>query len=179
MRVPVLSVALLAALAWTGTVAVAATEVKATVRKVSESDTGAEIGTVTVTEGGGGAVFATDLHDLPPGDHGFHVHEKGDCGPGPNDQGLVVAGGAAGGHHDPEGTKQHLGPEGHGHLGDLPVLRVGTDGTAREELTAPRIKDLGAVRGRALVIHAGGDNYADEPRPLGGGGARIACGVIR
>ena len=64
-------------------------------------------------------------------------------------------------------------------LGDLPVLTVGADGTAKEELTAPHIKDLGAVRGRALMIHAGGDNYADEPKPLGGGGARIACGVVR
>src|SRR4051795_7892256 len=112
MRVPILSVALLAAIAWTGTAAVAAPELEATMRKVSENGTGAEIGTVTVTEGGGGAVFATDLHDLPPGDHGFHVHERGDCGPGPNDQGLVVAGGAAGGHRDPEGAKRHLGPEG-------------------------------------------------------------------
>src|SRR3954447_11046187 len=148
MRVPILSVALLAAIAWTGTAAVAATELEATVRKVSENGTGAEIGTVTVTEGSGGAVFATDLHDLPPRDHGFHVHEKGDCGPGPNDAGLVVAGGAAGGHRDPEGTRKHSGPEGHGHLGhlgDLPVLTVGADGTAREELTAARIKDLGAV----------------------------------
>ena len=34
------------------------------------------------------------------------------------------------------------------------------------------------VSGRALMIHEGGDNYADEPKPLGGGGARIACGVI-
>ena len=159
MRVPILSVALLAAIAWAGTAA----ELQATMRKVSENGTGAEIGTVTVTEGGGGAVFATDLHDLPPGEHGFHVHEKGGCGPGPNDQGLVVAGGAAGGHWDPEGTKKHLGPEGHGHLGDLPVLTVGADGTAKEELTAPRTKDPGAVRGRALVIHAGSDNYADGP----------------
>ena len=179
MRVPILSVALPAAISWTGTAAVAATELQATMRKISENGTGAEIGTVTVTEGGGGAVFATDLHDLPPGDHGFHVHERGDCGPGPNDQGLVVAGGAAGGHRDPEGTKRHLGPEGHGHLGDLPVLTVGADGTARKELTAPHITDLDAVRGRALMIHAGGDSYADEPKPLGGGGARIACGVVR
>src|SRR4051794_19999480 len=129
MRVLILSVALLAAVSWTGTAAVAAPELQATMRKVSENGTGAEIGTVTVTGGGGGAVSATDLHDLPPGDHGFHVHERGDCGPGPNDQGLVVAGGAAGGHRDPEGTKRHLGPERHGHLGDLPVLTVGADGT--------------------------------------------------
>jgi Cu-Zn family superoxide dismutase len=156
-----------------------AADLTATMYRIDTRGTGEAVGTVTISSGGGGAVFTTDLEGLPAGRHGFHVHANGDCGPGPNDAGLVVAGGAAGGHRDPEGTKRHLGPEGHGHLGDLPVLRVRVDSTAREELTAPRIKDLGAVRGRALVIHAGGDNYADEPRPLGGGGARIACGVIR
>jgi Cu-Zn family superoxide dismutase len=35
------------------------------------------------------------------------------------------------------------------------------------------------VKGKALMIHAGGDNYADQPKPLGGGGDRIACGVIQ
>jgi superoxide dismutase, Cu-Zn family len=179
MRVPILSVALLAAIAWTGTAAVAAPELEATMRKVSENGTGAEIGTVTVTEGSGGAVFATDLHDLPPGEHGFHIHEKGDCRPGPNDAGLVVAGGAAGSHWDPEGTKQHRGPQGGGHLGDLPALDVAADGTAKERLPAPRITDLARLKGRALVIHAGDDNYADQPLPLGGGGGRIACGVLR
>src|SRR3954464_12396946 len=151
MRVPVLSVALLAALAWTGTAAVAAPELEATMRKVSENGTGAEIGTVTVTEGSGGAVFATDLHDLPPGEHGFHIHYKGDCGSGPDDAGPVGGGGAGGGPRDPEGTRKHSGPEGHGPLGDLPVLTVGADGTAKEELTAPHTKDLDAARGRALV----------------------------
>jgi Cu-Zn family superoxide dismutase len=43
---------------------------------------------------------------------------------------------------------------------------------------APRIKDIQALKGHALMIHAGGDNYSDQPKPLGGGGARIACGVI-
>ncbi len=28
------------------------------------------------------------------------------------------------------------------------------------------------------MIHAGGDNYSDTPEKLGGGGARVACGVI-
>ena len=44
---------------------------------------------------------------------------------------------------------------------------------------APRITDLAALRGKTLMIHAGGDNYSDQPKPLGGGGARIACGVIQ
>ena len=52
----------------------------------------------------------------------------------------------------------------------------GTSATAT--LTAPHIKDIAALKGRALVIHVGGDNYADQPLPLGGGGARLACGVI-
>jgi Cu-Zn family superoxide dismutase len=68
---------------------------------------------------------------------------------------------------------------GQGHSGDLPVLDVAADGSAKTSVTAPRIKDLEAVRGRALVIHAGGDNFSDEPAPLGGGGARIACGVLK
>jgi Cu-Zn family superoxide dismutase len=37
---------------------------------------------------------------------------------------------------------------------------------------------VSGIRGKALMIHAGGDNYSDRPAPLGGGGARIACGVI-
>lgn len=28
------------------------------------------------------------------------------------------------------------------------------------------------------MVHEGGDNYSDDPKPLGGGGARVACGVV-
>ena len=45
-------------------------------------------------------------------------------------------------------------------------------------MTANRLK-VADVKGRALMIHAGGDNYSDQPKPLGGGGARVACGVIK
>ena len=68
---------------------------------------------------------------------------------------------------------------GTGHVGDLPLLEVAADGSAVKSLKAPHIKDLEAVRGHSLVIHVGGDNYSDQPAPLGGGGARIACGVIK
>jgi Cu-Zn family superoxide dismutase len=84
---------------------------------------------------------------------------------------------AAKGHYDPDDTKKHAGPEGEGHKGDLPVLEVAADGTAQTTLTAPRLK-VADAQGRALMVHAGGDNYSDEPKPLGGGGARIACGVV-
>jgi Cu-Zn family superoxide dismutase len=72
----------------------------------------------------------------------------------------------------------HMGPMGGGHLGDLPLIMVGADGTAKSTLTAPRIKTLDPLRGHALMIHVGGDNYSDQPAPLGGGGARMACGII-
>jgi len=67
---------------------------------------------------------------------------------------------------------------GGGHGGDLPVLTVDQSGAAQETLTAPAIKDVQALKNRSLIIHAGGDNYSDQPKPLGGGGARIACGLI-
>ena len=157
-----------------------ADDLTVTMHKIDTSGVGEAVGTVTISGGdGSGAVFATDLRGLPAGEHGFHVHANADCGPGPNDQGQVVAGGAAGGHWDPDATRQHRGPEGGGHLGDLPALTVAADGTARERLAVPRITDLGRLKGHGLMIHAGGDNYADQPQPLGGGGGRVACGVIQ
>jgi Cu-Zn family superoxide dismutase len=138
---------------------------------------GASIGMITIIEGPNGATFSLDLHGLPAGVHGFHVHANPSCAPGEKDGKPVPAGGA-GGHLDPAMTAMHMGPDGMGHLGDLPFLTVGADGTAKAMLTASRIKNLDALKGHALMIHAGGDNYADQPAPLGGGGARLACGVI-
>ena len=91
----------------------------------------------------------------------------------------MTPGFGAGGHFDPDATKKHLGPDAMGgHKGDLPVLKVAANGTAKASLLAPHLK-LADVSGHALMIHAGGDNYSDLPKPLGGGGARIACGVVQ
>jgi superoxide dismutase, Cu-Zn family len=150
----------------------------ATMNKVNAEGIGEAIGTVTATMSPAGAVFNLNLKDLPPGAHGLHIHENGACGPGIVNGNSAPAG-AAGGHWDSGHTGKHEGPMGSGHSGDLPALDVAADGTAVRTLTAPHLKDLEAVRGHALVIHAGGDNYSDQPAPLGGGGARIACGVIK
>ena len=94
--------------------------------------------------------------------------------------GAMVAGGGAGGHFDPQSTGHHLGPSGEGHQGDLPVLFVeesAAAGTITGVAVAPRLT-VADLHGHALMIHEGGDNYRDEPKPLGGGGGRIACGVI-
>lgn len=127
------------------------------------------VGTVNIQEGPNGLIFTPQLYDLKPGPHGFHLHQNHSC----DDNGM-----AAGGHFDPENTGKHLGPEGNGHLGDLPVLVVAKNGTATTPVVAPRLHHLDQIDGLALMIHEGGDNYSDTPNPLGGGGGRMVCGVI-
>ena len=125
----------------------------------------------------GGVVLTPRLQGLPPGPHGFHVHQFGNCGPQQKD-GKLEPGGRAGGHWDPDKTGKHGAPTGDGHRGDLPTLQVAADGSATQPVTAPRIR-LEDLDGKALMIHEGGDNFSDQPKPLGGGGKRIACGVIQ
>jgi Cu-Zn family superoxide dismutase len=60
----------------------------------------------------------------------------------------------------------------------MPVLSVAPDGTAKQPSFSKNLT-VAAAMGHAVVIHAGGDNYSDQPAPLGGGGARIACGLIK
>ena len=138
---------------------------------------GKSIGTVMVKDTQYGLLLIPDLTDLTPGLHGFHVHQNPDCAAGMKDN-KPVAGMAAGGHYDPAGTGKHEGPYGQGHLGDLPALYVGADGKATLPVLAPRLK-TDDLKGRSLMIHAGGDNYSDAPAALGGGGARVACGMIK
>ncbi len=80
---------------------------------------------------------------------------------------------------NPQNTGKHEGPEGAGHLGDLPALVVNNDGKATDAVIAPRLKSLDEVKDKALMVHVGGDNMSDQPKPLGGGGERYACGVIK
>ena len=77
-------------------------------------------------------------------------------------------------------TGAHLGQySDKGHLGDLPELVVNADGTAVYAVLAPHLKSLSELKQHALMIRAGGDNYADHLMLLVvGGGARMACGVI-
>lgn len=143
---------------------------------VDESGIGAPIGSVTVSETAYGLVFTPTLEKLPPGLHGFHVHANPSCAPGEKD-GKKVAALGAGPHYDPKASGKHGLPWGDGHLGDLPALHVDADGEAAYPVLAPRLK-LADLKGRSLMVHAGGDNHDDHPAPLGGGGARFACGVI-
>jgi len=139
--------------------------------------TGKEIGTVLVTETPHGVLLRVEARDLPPGWHGMHFHEKGDCSD--------TAFRGAGAH------VHAMTPVVHGFLvadandaGDLPNLYVAPDGTAIVELHStlvsltasggrPALKD---ADGAALVIHANPDDY--KTQPIGGAGDRVACAVI-
>jgi Cu-Zn family superoxide dismutase len=134
----------------------------------STADNKKKLGQVVFSDTGFGLLITPTLSTLPPGLHGFHLHQHPDCG----DTGMH-----AGGHYDPQNTNSHQGPYGKGHLGDLPVLYVTQDGKANTATVAHRLK-TSELKGLAVMIHAGGDNYSDTP-PLGGGGARIACGIIQ
>jgi len=137
---------------------------------------GPAVGTVRIVETRYGLVFYPSLTGLPPGLHGFHVHENASCAAA-EQNGTLVPAGAAGGHLDPLGSKHHGEPWGDGHLGDLPPIYVSATGLSGNPVLAPRLK-LSDVLHHALMVHAGGDNHSDHPATLGGGGARIACGVI-
>jgi len=140
---------------------------------------GQRIGQISFTDTPSGLSVDVDLQNLPAGEHGFHIHENPDCGAMADANGNLQPALKAGGHYDPDKTGHHRGPnQPGGHKGDLPVLNVSADGTVNTSFTVPNLK-VQEIKNRSIMIHAGGDNYSDEPVALGGGGARIACGVIK
>lgn len=153
-----------------------AAEVLIPVNAIDSSGIGAQIGTIRAKDTTKGMVVTPRLAGLVPGPHGFHIHDNPSCAPKEQD-GKPVAGLAAGGHFDPHKSGRHDGPWAGGHAGDLPALAVNGDGTASDSIVAPRLK-VADLKGRSVMIHAGADNYSDQPKPLGGGGARVACGVV-
>jgi len=152
------------------------TQLTVPIHRVSSEGIHELLGNITLIDSSQGLILIPELKGVPAGERGFHVHELGSCLPKEID-GKVVPAGSAGPHFDPHASHSHAGPEGDGHLGDLPFLEVAQDGTANGKMLAKRLT-IDLVKGRSLMIHAGGDNYADQPEPLGGGGPRFACGVI-
>ena len=135
---------------------------------------GKKVGTATVEVLTSAVLIYLDLYDLPPGVHGFHIHENGTCEPPFK---------SAGGHLNPTG-KQHgiKNPKGE-HLGDLPNLVIPPCGKLETQLQLTRMTVVEGEDGlldgdgSALIIHAGPDDYTSDP--AGNSGQRIACAVVR
>lgn len=118
-----------------------------------------------------GIVVAATVRGLPPNsEHGFHVHENGDCS-APDAM-------SAGGHFHPHGAPHGL-PGSHAHAGDLPKLRADAYGTAiyRTTLTGQPLTGAQGLVGRSVVVHRDPDNHLSQP--AGTAGPRVACGLIR
>jgi Cu-Zn family superoxide dismutase len=139
---------------------------------------GKTIGTGTITEAPHGVLLKIEAKGLTPGWHGLHFHEKGDCGT-PDFK-------SAGAHVHTTATVVHglLNPNGNDN-GDLPNLYAAADGTAVTEVFSPLVSLKGAggrpalldADGSAIVIHASPDDHTSQP--IGGAGARSACGVVK
>ena len=115
-------------------------------------------------------VFAQGLK--PGQEHGFHIHEAGDCSSGD--------GMSAKGHFNPHGKPHGQPTSAERHAGDLPALKAGKDGRAKLDTTIDVITlrpGPASIIGRGLIIHADPDDY--KTQPTGNAGARIACGVIK
>jgi Cu-Zn family superoxide dismutase len=125
-------------------------------------------GTVSFYVQAGGIRVQAQLKGLPPGLHGFHVHDKGSCD---------SAGVAAGGHFNPMGSMHGLPDSSIHHTGDLGNITAGFDGTATVDKVVPYLSFEGthSIIGHALIIHALPD---DGGQPTGNAGGRISCAVI-
>ena len=135
---------------------------------------GTETGRAHLTAGNDGVLFEVEVSGLTPRKWvALHIHETGTCD---------HAGGheSAGGHFNPDGKEHGFAAANGPHAGDLPNQYVAEDGVMRAQIysTLVRLDDADrGIRGRALVVHAGSDDYRTDP--AGGAGDRLACAVIK
>lgn len=148
-----------------------ATGPSATATLVSTSGSTAT-GTVNLAQLADGSVEVTaNLRGVPPGVHGFHIHEKGDCGDNGN---------AAGGHYNPAGTPHGAPTADPHHAGDFGNVTADADGAVNTRFVTRSITvadgPMTAI-GHAIILHANPDDLTTQPS--GNAGARIACGVVQ
>jgi len=128
-------------------------------------------GTITFTEVADGVQVQAEITGLTPGNHGFHVHEFGDCS--------AADASSAGAHFNPT-HEPHGGPDAaERHVGDMGNVQADASGKAKLEYVDHQISltnDQRSVIGRSVIVHAKADDLKSQP--AGDSGARVACGVI-
>ena len=128
-------------------------------------------GSVHFTQLADGTVdVQADLFGVPPGVHGFHVHETGDC----SNNGM-----AAGGHFNPM-NMPHAAPDAASHhAGDFGNVTADDKGEVHAKFNTHSVTvaagTMSAV-GRSVILHANPDDLTTQP--TGNAGGRIACGII-
>lgn len=129
-------------------------------------------GTVRFVQLPDGAVeVSVDLSGVPPGVHGFHVHDKGDCGDNGN---------AAGGHFNPTGAAHGAPAAGPHHAGDFGNVTADASGRVQTRFTTRAVSvepGTNSAVGHAVILHANPDDLTTQP--TGNAGGRIACGVVQ
>ena len=149
--------------------AAGAAAAKATVKLAPTANQTAR-GEVTFTTEAGGVHVVGSFSGLVFGEHGFHIHEKGDCS--------APDGSSAGGHFNPA-TKPHAAREAADrHAGDLGNLKADPYGLARVDFVDATLSLSGpnSIIGKAVIVHEKADDF--KTQPTGNAGARFACGVI-
>lgn len=129
-------------------------------------------GTVEFRQHGDHVRAVIDIAGLTPkSEHGFHIHEKGDCS--------APDGASAGGHFNPSGSSHGRAGKGSHHGGDMPSLVADASGRVHTSFDLDIVTvDAGSnsIVGRSVVVHGGVDDY--NTQPSGNSGPRVACGVI-
>lgn len=129
-------------------------------------------GTVTFVEVEGGVEITANVEGLKKGDHGWHVHEKGDCS--------APDAASAGEHFNPDGKKHGAPDAEEHHAGDFGNLTAGKDGKATKTITMKGVTlgdGANSLVGKALIVHEKKDDL--KTQPTGNAGKRFACGVIQ
>ena len=168
----IIGLVVIAAMAYliSGTTALAMDKVPNAVAVLHPTQGSSVSGTVHLTQESGGVRVTASVDGLAPGKHGFHIHEIGDCS--------APDGTSAGGHFNPQGYP-HAGPDAaKRHVGDLGNLNADNSGHATYDRLDDHVSLNGAntVIGRAVIVHAGKDDFVSQP--TGNAGGRVACGVI-
>ncbi|MDI1237604.1 MAG: superoxide dismutase family protein [Polaromonas sp.] len=130
-------------------------------------------GSVSFVQVGNKVLVSGEIRGLKPNaEHGFHVHEKGDCSSGD--------GMSAGGHFNPTGAPHGSHGMGMHHTGDLPSLKADAGGVARFNFESGSLavgSGVTDIVGKGLIVHRDPDDY--KTQPTGNSGPRLACAVIR